>query len=459
MKKERISKKELKHKARRKMIKEGIYASTKSSFGDEYIAPLAIAINASNSLVAMLSSISGLLGPLSQLFGSKLMNRIPRKKILTGGVLFEALLFLPFIFIAILFQKNILTQLLPLSLALFFAIYIFISNIGHPVYFSWIGDIVDKQYRGRWFSKRTLIAGFTSIITAIIAAIILDYFKGINAIMFGFAILFFIAFFTRLKCHAIYKAEYYPKIKFNKKESLTFWKFLKEAPKNNFGKFTIYRSILSFAIAISSPLLAIYLLRNLSLGYLDYMIIIFAGTFFSLFTLNIIGKISDYYGSYKVIKFCSIFVPLIPIAWILSSSKIYLIIVPSIIGGISWAGINLATKSFIYENVPSEKRGLAVSYFNLLNGIGIFLGALVSAFLIEIINTKSINPIIFIFILGAIARLIVVIIWNSKVKEIKKNYKLKNIKEVESLILKEAKPALKEEIHEIASIPTYLKER
>jgi len=189
------------------------------------------------------------------------------------------------------------------------------------------------------------------------------------------------------------------------------------------------------------------------------MIIIFAGTFFSLFTLNIIGKVSDYYGSYKVIKFCSLFVPLIPLAWILSSSKIYLIIVPSIIGGISWAGINLATKSFIYENVSKEKRGTAVSYFNLLNGIGIFLGALVSALLIKMINTKFIAPIIFIFILGAIARFIVVIIWNSKIKEIKQNPKLKNLKEVESLILKEAKPALKEEIHEIASLPDYLKEK
>jgi len=80
MKKDTERIKELKHKARRYSIKEGIFASTKTSLTDQFIAPLAIAINASNSLVALFSSISGLLGPLSQMFGSRLIEKEPRKK-------------------------------------------------------------------------------------------------------------------------------------------------------------------------------------------------------------------------------------------------------------------------------------------------------------------------------------------------------------------------------------------
>ena len=64
----KLSVKELRHQARRHSIKEGIFASAKGSFGDYYIAPFAIAINASNSLVALLSSVSGFLGPLTQIF-------------------------------------------------------------------------------------------------------------------------------------------------------------------------------------------------------------------------------------------------------------------------------------------------------------------------------------------------------------------------------------------------------
>ena len=71
----------LKAGARTQSIKEGVFASAKSAFGDSYISPFAIAINSSNSMVALLSSISGLLGPLSQIFGSKLIEKYERKKI------------------------------------------------------------------------------------------------------------------------------------------------------------------------------------------------------------------------------------------------------------------------------------------------------------------------------------------------------------------------------------------
>ena len=71
----------------------------------------------------------------------------------------------------------------------------------------------------------------------------------------------------------------------------------------------------------------------------------------------------------------SIIVPITPILWVLSPSPIYLILVPSLIGGIAWAGFDLATVNFIYDNVSKEKRGLASSYFNLMTGIGIALAA------------------------------------------------------------------------------------
>ena len=108
--------KELKHHSRRLSIKEGIFAAAKGSFGDSYISPFAIAINASNSVVALLSSISGLLGPLTQIFGSKLIEKHSRKKIILKAVFFESLLWLPLILLAILYYKGISITLLPFLL-------------------------------------------------------------------------------------------------------------------------------------------------------------------------------------------------------------------------------------------------------------------------------------------------------------------------------------------------------
>ena len=449
--------KELKHQARRHSIKEGIFASAKGAFGDYYISPFAIAINASNSLVALLSSVSGLLGPLTQIFSSRLIEKHSRKKIILKSVFFESLMWLPLIIIAILFYKGILINTLPILLLLSFSLYIILANIGAPAWFSWMGDVVDEKYRGRWFSKRNLIMGFVSVVLAVSASFFLSYFKENNWTMFGFIILFFLAFIARIICWKIFKKQYEPKIKLKKGYYFSFWDFVKEAPKNNFGKFSIFRFFLSFACYISSPLLAVYLLRSLKFSYPIYIVIILSTTVFSLIVLKIWGKFADKYGNYRVLGITTILIPIIPILWILSPLPIYLIFIPALIGGISWAGFNLATGNFIYDNVSQQKRGLAVSYFRMFNGIGIFLGAGLGALLIKFLTISFIEPIFFIFILGSIMRMIVVFWWLPKIKEIRKTGKFNSSKVFKNLIFKQSKHTLIEEAHEIMSIKKYLR--
>ncbi len=435
-------KKDLKKETRDNSIKEGIFWSVESSFGINYISPFAIAINASNSLVALFGSVAGLLGPLSQLPGSRLIEKFSRKKIVLKSVFLEALTWLPLIVIAFLFYKGIIVSTLPLLLLLTFAIFTILAHIGIPAWFSWIGDVVPGSKRGRWFSKRSLIIGFSSVVLAISASLFLDYFKKNDWTMFGFIILFFLAFLARIISWTIFKKHHEPKLKLEKKDYFSFWDFVLAAPKTNFGKFTIFRSFLGFATAVSSPLVAVYLLRHLE---------------FSYSILELWGKFADKYGNYSVLCVTTLMVPIIPILWIISPSPIYLILIPSVVGGIAWAGFNLAAINFIYDNVRHEKTGLGISYYNLLVGIGVFLGAGLGAILIKFLNTSFIEPLLFIFILGGIIRMIAVFWWLPKFKEVRKTIKFKGTKSIKNLILKEGKPTLLEEFHEIASIKKYLR--
>ncbi|MBU2615748.1 MAG: MFS transporter, partial [Nanoarchaeota archaeon] len=442
----------LRHKSRRLSIKEGIFASAKGSFGDYYISPFAIAINSSNSVVAMFSAISGLLGPITQMFSSKLIGKHSRKEIILKSILFESLIWLPMILLAFLFYKGILVSALPLFLLLIYSLYIILANIGGPAWFSWMGDIVDENKRGLWFSKRNLIIGFTSITLALAASFFLDYFKSRNWTLFGFMTLFALAFLARITTRRIIKKQYEPKIKVKKEDCFSFYEFITRAPKTNFGKFSIFRAFFSFASSISSPLLAVYLLRNIGFDYKTYMIIILAGAALSLLFMEIWGKIADQFGNYVILKITAIPIAILPILWILSPSPIYLIAVPSIISGITWAGFGLSSGNFIYDNVSPQKRGIAVSYYNMMYGIGAFLGAGLGAILIKVIKTDLLEPIFIIFIISAIARIIVVLFGLPKIKEIRKVKKSHGRKALDHMIFKEVKPTILEEIHEIRSI-------
>lgn len=448
--------KELKHQARRHVIKEGIFTTIANSFGVNFISPFAIAINSSNSMVAMLSSITGFLGPLSQIPGSKLIEKYSRKKIILKSVFLESLIWLPLILIAFLFYKEILINILPISLLLFFSIFTILLNIGHPAWFSWVGDIVDEKYRGRWYAKRSLLIGFTSVVLAISGGFFLEWFKTMGWTAYGFMILFFLAFLARLACWKIFKRTYDPKLKLKKGYYFSFSEFLLNAHKNNFGRFAIFRFFLGFATTLSSALIAIYLIRYLEFNYPTYMIITLSGAFFSVLVLGLWGKFADKYGNYKVIKITSILIPFVPFLWILHTSPIYLIFVAQLVGGITWAGFNLASGNFIYDNVSQQKRGLAISYYNLLVGMGVFLGAGLSAFLIKSLPTPPLESIIIIFVLGGILRFIVIIFGLSKIKEIKSKKKIKSAIAIKNLLFKEGKSTLLEEVHEITSIKKYL---
>jgi len=320
-----------------------------------------------------------------------------------------------------------------------------------------MGDVVDEEYRGRWFSKRNLIVGFISFTLAILSSFFLDYFKQNGFLMWGFIILFLFAIVARLISWKIFEYQYEPKIKLKRGDYFSFFDYVLKLKDSNFGKFSIFRAALSLTSAISSPLLVVYLLRYLEFSYPIYMIITFSGTFFSLILLGLWGKIADWFGNCKIFFLTSFFIPLIPLLWILSSNVFYLIFVPSLIGGVFWAGFNLASSNFIYDNVSREKRGLAVSYFNLLNGVGIFLGAGLSALLMNYLPFEAINSIVLIFLLSFLLRVVVFVLFLPFIKEVRKMNNPFNNSAFESLVFKQVKPTLLEEAHQLMSIKKYFR--
>lgn len=443
--------KELKHQSRRLSIKEGSFATIRQALGDTYIAPFAIALNAGNATVAMLSSIIGLLGPISQMFSARLIEKHSRKKIILKTTFFESLFWIPFIVLAFLFYKGIFISTLPFLLLFFFALYTIIAQMPVPAWFSWMGDIVDENYRGKWFGKRNLIVGIISLIFSILAALFLDFMKKQSKIMFGFMILFFLAMIARYISRHYFKKAYEPKLKLKEGYYFSFFQFIKKANSNNFGKFTIYRALFAFATMIASPFFAIYMLRNLGFSYITFMLVIMSQVFFTALMMKIWGKFADKYGNYEVIKLTIILASFYPILWLFSNKIIFLILGPSLIGGIAWSGLNLATSNFIFDAVTPQKRSLVLSYFNVTVGIGVFLGAGLGGLLAKTITIRFMDTILFIFLISAFARLITGMLLISKIKEVRKTEKFDSSRALKSFLFGiVGKPYQESHVHHLA---------
>ena len=408
-----------KEKTMKLSIKEGAAASVMGGVGESYITPFALVLNANNAQIGLLGSLSGFLGPLSQIGGSRLMEKFSRKKIFVAGVALQAFMWIPMLMLGILMNKNILTSALPYFLIIFYSLYAILGSIGGPAWFSLLGDIVPEKIRGKYFGKRNAVSGTVALLTTLGAAFLLDYFKTKGILLICFSVLFAIASIARFISAGLLKKHYEPKLKLNEGYYFSFFQFLKKAPKNNFGKFTIFTFFFYFAVQIAGPFFTVYMLKHLGFDYLIFTLVTLAQSLVSLLTFRLWGKFSDKYGNLTTLKICSLIIPFIPIAWIFSPSPIYLILVPQLISGLAWAGFNLSASNFIYDTVTPTRRGICVAYFNLMNGIGTFIGGIIGGFIAYSINIKFMDILLFTFVISGVLRLVIAVIFLPMLKEVK----------------------------------------
>lgn len=408
-----------KEKTRKISIKEGMESSVMSGAGESYIAPFALALNANNAQIGFLSSIPSMLSPLSQIFGSRLMERFSRRRIITIFVSLQALTWLPIILLSLFFWKNLFVSYLPLILILFYSMYAIFGALAGPAWFSLMGDLVPENIRGKYFSNRNKLCGAVALASMLAGAFILDFFKTRGLVLLGFSILFLVALIFRMISANLFKKHYYPKFKLEKGYYFSFFRFIRKARKNNFGKFAIYVALMQFATAVAGPFFAVYMLNDLHFSYALFILTNVSASIATLLFLPILGRLSDRYGNRELLKFGSILVPLVPILWMFSNSPVYLILIPQVISGLGWAAFNFSASNFIYDSVSVQRRGICVAYFNVFVGIGVFAGASIGGLLAQYLPITFMNKLLFLFLISGILRFIVAINI-SKIKEVRK---------------------------------------
>ncbi|MEK6918156.1 MAG: MFS transporter [Nanoarchaeota archaeon] len=287
-------------------------------------------------------------------------------------------------------------------------------------------DIVTKNH-GDYFGRRNRIVGIFAFASILIASFILDYFKN-TKLYLGFVVLFSLAFLGRAISSYLMLKQYEPKLKPDKSAYFTIFQFVKKMASNNFGKFTIYSSLVMLVVTVAGPFFAVYMLKNLGFSYISYMIVTLASLVSSFIFMPVWGKFSDKHGNVKTMKISGLMITLIPLLWLFVGVFIVgrvenvtmTLVLIEIYSGASLAGFNLASGNFLYDVVSRQRVAICASYYNILSGVGILIGATLGGILSSLSFTIfGLSSILFIFLLSGIGRLIVYIIFNKKLKEVR----------------------------------------
>ena len=360
-------------KALNDSIKDGAAFSAMDGITSTYSTPFALALGANNAEIGLLSSVPSLLITISQTFAGKYIEKEGRKNVAENLSFIHKLIWLPIIFIPIYFLNE--------GVFLFILLLTFsnvILSFANTAWFSWIGNIVPENIRGRYFGKRNTVQSACSFVTTLLAGWIL----GLTKNLLGFSVVFFLAFiFGIISYNYLTKIPEATSKEEDKNHKINVLDFMKDLKKyRNFHPFTIHMSLVSFAVNLASPFFTVYMLSVMKVGYEWYGIIIATEVLTRIFMLRYWGKLADKFGDRTIMILCNILIVFYPFLFLFAVNTFQLILI-SIFSGIAWSGFDLTSFNYLLDVTPIEKRPYYIANYKIYVGTALFLGPLIGGLL------------------------------------------------------------------------------
>jgi MFS family permease len=253
------------------------------------------------------------------------------------------------------------------------------GGLAGPAWGSLMSDYIPSSKRGRYFGWRNRTVGAVTLGSVVTSGLMLYSFQEVSYSA-AFCVIFFLAALARYISAYFIKQMDEPPHRRDPASDFTFLMFVARFRESNFLKFVVFSACLTFATYLSAPFFTVFMLRDLQLNYLSYMGLQVCSSFASLVALPLWGKHADMVGNVRVLRLSSFLAALIPVFWLFSHEPAYLMLV-QIWGGFSWSGVTLSAANFIYDAVTPQKRVRCIAYFNVINGVALFLGSSLGGFL------------------------------------------------------------------------------
>lgn len=397
----------------RASFKDGIFAAVMSGVIDYYATPLALFLGASVQQVGLLVAFPNLLSSLSQFLAVRVIHWIGgRVRLLVRLVFSQASLILCIVIIPWIDLSHRVELLLGCLIAAAVC-----GGLAGPAWGSLMSDYIPARQRGRYFGWRNRIVGAVTLFSVIVSGLILHLFEDISYAA-GFSMVFGFAALTRYVSAGFIRLMDEPPQKKDPASDFTFYMFLARFRESNFLKFVVAVACLNFAAYLAAPFFAVFMLRDLQFSYLTYMELQVGASLAGLIALPLWGRHADLVGNVRVLRLSSFLAAIVPAFWLLWHHPLYLLFI-QLWSGFAWSGVTLCAGNFIYDAVTPQKRVRCIAYFNVINGVAVFVGSLTGGFLASRLPPLFGYRLLSLFALSCFGRLFFYLLLSRRFREVR----------------------------------------
>jgi len=368
-----LSEVELK-KGLRMYIIDGITTMGVASLqGGVYLVAFALAMGASQMQIGIIASIA-FLSQLMQLPGLMLVNRYPRRKLITIVAVTLSRLFWIFIILLPFFTQTNVTVLLILLLAS-----ALISSIQGPAWNSLLRDLLPTERLGNINSKRLIISTALAIVLTLAGGYFVDWWEVTYpqdkilaySILFGGGLLFGI--------WGIIAILRIPE-PVNTARKLPIMELLRSPVKDhNFRMLIIFLAVWNLAVNMSAPFFIVYMFNRLGLSLFMITILIVVGQLITIISLNLWGRLADRFSNKTVLLVSGPLFLITMIMWTFTSMPnphkftLPLLFAIHILNGMAVAGVSIGTANIALKLSP---QGQAHNYMTAVGLSSSVMGAI-----------------------------------------------------------------------------------
>lgn len=367
-------------------------------FGETYLPAFALAVGLGEMAAGMISSVPLVAGGLMQLASPRGVQllRSHRRWVVTCAIC-QALTFVPLVIAALMGSIGTTTLLL------IAAVYWGAGLATGPAWNTWIGTIVPRSVRSRFFASRTRISQAGVLLGFLVGGVLLQYASAYGHDLHGFATIFGIAGVCRLLSAWSLRSHSEPVPLPAKIRHIPWKKVRHHLHVSSGGRLLVYLVVMQAAVQMAGPFFTPFMLKKLSFAYGE-LVALFSVAFLSkVIALPFWGRIAKRIGARSLLWIGGIGIVPLSAGWLLTQHFSWLMFL-QMIGGVFWAAYELAFFLLFFESIAEEERTSVLTIYNLLNTMAWVAGSLVGGALLFSFDT-SFNGYLLVFALSSVGRL------------------------------------------------------
>ena len=361
-------------------VADGAAFGLMTGVGETYVAAFALALGMGELASGLIATVPLVVGGALQLatpYGVRWLGS--NRRWVLGCALLQALSFLPLCWAAVVGYAP------GWSLFLVASIYWGCGLATGPAWNSWIATLVPQRVRASHFAFRSRLNQASVLVGFLLGGALLQWGRQGDWLMSAFAVLFGVAMGSRLLSVYFLSRQSEPMPPLHEDSHFSPVSTLNRLISSSDGRLLLYLLAVQVGVQIAGPYFTPFMLKKLSLSYLDYVVLIGCSFLTKVITLPILGRWAHKAGSYRLLWWGGFGIVPMSGLWLVSTNYIYLILV-QIFAGAAWAAYELATFLMFFEAIPAKERTRVLTLFNLGNGLAMLIGSVAGGCLLHLMG-------------------------------------------------------------------------